>query len=109
MINRRQFLKYTAIAGAAATLPLRFGLRRAYPFAQSPTIRKFITTLPGLGRSGANNIGQYIPLATKTTQTFAGLITDVYSLGVKPFGEKIHPDLSGATHFWGYYDLTSGD
>lgn len=109
MINRRQFLKYTAIAGAAATLPLRFGLRRAYPFAQSPTIRKFITTLPGLGPSGANNIGQYIPLATKTTQTFAGLITDVYSLGVKPFGEKMHPDLSGATHFWGYYDLTSGD
>ena len=110
MLTRRQFLKYTAIAGAAATLPLRFGLRRAYPFAQSPsTIRKFITTLPGLGPSGANNIGQYIPLASKTTTTFAGLPTDVYNLGVKLFGEKMHHDLPRATHFWGYYDLATRD
>ena len=109
-ITRRQFLKGAAIAGAGFALPLNFGLRRAYPFAQSPTnIRKFVTALPGLGAGGANSIGQYIPLATKTTQTFAGLSTDVYNIAVAKFGEKMHPDLKKATHFWGYYDLATGD
>lgn len=106
MINRRHFLRYSAMAGAGAML-LR---SRAWPFAQSPTnLRKFVTSLPGLGPSGGNEIGQYIPLATKTTETFAGIATDVYNLGVKPSGEKMHPDLSRATHFWGYYDLATRD
>src|SRR5271157_2266260 len=105
-MNRRHFLKSTAMAGTGA-LMLR---GRAWPFAQSPTnIRKFVTTLPGLGPSGANNIGQYLPLATKTTKTFAGIPTDVYNLAVTQFGEKMHPDLPRATHFWGYYDLATGD
>ena len=81
-MNRRHFIKASAMAGAGALL-LR---SRAWPFAQSPTnIRKFVTGLPGLGPTAANEIGQYIPLATKTTQTFAGLPTDVYHLGAKPF------------------------
>jgi spore coat protein A len=110
MPTRRQFIKMAAMAGAGAALYRTFGTGRAWAFAQSPTnIQKFITTLPGLGPAGANNIGQYLPLATKTTQTFAGLPTDVYSLGVKPFGEKMHPDLPAATHFWGYYDLSTRD
>ena len=68
MSNRRDFLRRAAMAGAGAALYGTFGKRRAWAFAQSPTnIRKFVTTLPGLGPSGANNIGQYIPLATKTT------------------------------------------
>ena len=98
------------MAGAGGALYGTFGKRRAWPFAQSPTnIRKFVITLPGLGPAGANNIGQYLPLATKTTTTFAGLATDVYNLAVKQFGEKMHPDLPAATHFWGYYDLVTRD
>jgi len=108
MLTRRQLLKTGMVAGAALGLP--WGIRRAYPFAQSPTnVRKFVINLPGLGPTGANQIGQYIPLATKTTQTFAGLPTDVYSLGVAQFGEKMHPDLPGAALFWGYYDLATSD
>jgi spore coat protein A, manganese oxidase len=110
MQNRRQFMKLAAAAGAGAALYTGLRLRRVWAFAQSPTnIRKFITSVPGLGPSGANNIGQYIPLATKTTRTFAGLTTDVYNLGVKQFGEKMHPDVPRSTHFWGYYDLATGD
>jgi hypothetical protein len=110
MTSRRYFLKTAALAGTAAALYKSFGLGRAWAFAQSPTnIRKFIVTLPGLGPGGANNIGQYLPLASKATQTFAGLATDVYNLGVKQFGEKMHPDIPGATHFWGYYDLAARD
>jgi spore coat protein A, manganese oxidase len=108
MLTRRQLLKTGAAASAAAGLT--WGARRAYPFAQSPTnIRKFVVNLPGLGPSGANQIGQYLPLATKTTQTFAGKPTDVYNLGVAQFGEKMHPDLPRATLFWGYYDLATAD
>jgi spore coat protein A, manganese oxidase len=108
-ITRRQFLKGAVITGAGFALPLKFGVPRAYPFAQSPTIRKFVTTLPGLTPAGANNIGQYIPLATKSTKTFAGLPTDVYSIAVGNFDEKMHPDLRQKTKFFGYHDLATGD
>jgi spore coat protein A len=108
MLTRRQLLKTGAAAGAAAGLV--WGARRAYPFAQSPTnIRKFITNLPGLGPSGANQIGQYLPLATKSSTIFAGLRTDVYNLGVAQFSQQMHPDLPGPTNFWGYYDLATDD
>jgi spore coat protein A, manganese oxidase len=60
-------------------------------------------------RTGANQIGQYLPLATKSTEYFAGLSTDIYRLAVAQFAELMHPDLPGATHFWGYYDLVTGD
>jgi spore coat protein A, manganese oxidase len=105
-MNRRKFIQTSAMAGAGALL-LR---SRAWPFAQSPTnVRKFVTTLPGLGPSGANNIGQYLPLATKTIQKFAGIDTAVYNIGAKEFSETMHPDLPGPTHFWGYYDRATRD
>jgi len=97
MITRRRFLRYSAIAGVAVAIPLKFRLRSAQAFVQSPSLRKFVTTLPGLGTAGANNIGQYVPLATKTTATFAGLSTDVYNLAVAQFAETMHPDLPGPT------------
>jgi FtsP/CotA-like multicopper oxidase with cupredoxin domain len=105
-MNRRHFLKTTAIAGAA-TLALRDS---AWPFAQTPTdIRKFIVSLPGLGPSGQNEIGQYLTLPTKRTITFAGLATDSYNLAVAPFHAKMHPDLKGKTDFFGYTDVSTYD
>jgi spore coat protein A len=104
-ITRRQLLSRGTAAGAVLALS-----RRAFPFAQSPTnIRKFVVTLPGLGPAGANNIGNYIPLATKTTGKFAGLTTDMYSVAVGKFGQRIHRDLPARTHFWGYSDVATGD
>lgn len=64
--NRRDFLKRAALAGAGAALYQTLGKGRAWAFAQSPTsIRKFVTSLPGLGPSAKNEIGQYLPLASK--------------------------------------------
>jgi spore coat protein A len=106
MMNRRRFLKSAAMAGAG-TLALH---GRAWPFAQSPTnIRKFVTSLPGLGPASKNEIGQYIPLATKHSITFAGQSTDYYNLAVAPFSEKMHPDLPYKTEFFGYTDLETFD
>jgi spore coat protein A len=106
MISRRHFLQSTAMAGTGA-LVLR---GRAWPFAQSPTnLQKFVTSLPGLGPSGANEIGQYIPLATKQTIKFAGQSTDTYNLAVAQFSEQMHPDLPGKTNFFGYTDLHTFD
>jgi spore coat protein A, manganese oxidase len=106
VLSRRQFIWTTAATGVVVSVG---GARRAFPFAQSPaTIRKFVTTLPGLGPAGANNIGQYIPLAVGTEETFAGLTTDVYRLAVRQFSEKLHPDLPKATTLWGYADSVGG-
>jgi hypothetical protein len=104
-MNRRHFLKSSALAGAGA-LALT---RRAWPFAQSPAIRKFITSLPGLGVAGKNELGQYIPVATPRTVNFAGLSTDVYSLAVAAFSERMHPDLNGLTELFGYTDTANYD
>jgi len=108
-LNRRQFLKNAAMTGAGVALATTLDYRSAFPFAQSPGIRKFVTGLPGLTKAGANNIGQYIPLATKHTINFAGKQTDLYNLVVAKFSEKMHPDLAGKTHFFGYTDLFTLD
>jgi FtsP/CotA-like multicopper oxidase with cupredoxin domain len=106
MVNRRDFLKATAVVGAGSVM-LR---SRAWTFAQSPTtLRKFVTSLPGLGPTGKNEIGQYIPLATKHSINFAGQTTDAYDLAATKFNEQMHPDLPGKTDFFGYTDLFTLD
>jgi FtsP/CotA-like multicopper oxidase with cupredoxin domain len=112
-MSRRKFLRLAAKAGIAAGVAtaLPWGCSRGGSvWGSSPTIiRKFVTSLPGVGPSGANTIGQYLPLATKNTQTFAGLSTDVYNLRVGQFTQTMHPDLPKATTFWGYHDLSTND
>jgi hypothetical protein len=104
-LTRRQFLKTAAIAGAGLALPLKFSVPRAYAFAQSPSLRKFVDTLPGLTSAGKNTTGQYIPLATKHTIPFAGRPTDLYDIAVRQFDEQMHPDLLNKTTLFGYSNL----
>jgi spore coat protein A len=106
MFNRRQFLQSTAVLGVGA---LAAG-RRAWAFTQSPTsIRKFVVSLPGLGPAAQNEIGQYLPLASKQTINFAGEPTDLYNLAVGRFSQQMHPDLPGKTHFFGFSDRSTQD
>src|SRR5664280_1366197 len=94
-ISRREFVKMTtatvAMVGVSASLGGCATALRPKPvgatggFAYSPQVRKFVVGLPGLGPTGANEIGQYIPLATKSTQRFAGAATDVYDLTVAEY------------------------
>ncbi len=99
MINRRQFLKTTAMAGTGALL-----LRgRAWPFDQSPTgVQKFLATLPGLGPGGANNFGNYIQVLSNLTPNTG---TNNYQIVAKQFTQQVHPSIP-ATKFWGYADAT---
>jgi spore coat protein A len=108
-ISRRQFLKNAAISGAGLALPFTWDVRSAFPFAQSPKLSKFVTSLPGLTPAGKNAIGQYIPLATKHTVPFAGKNTDLYNVVVAKFSEKMHPELPNKTRFFGYTDLFTFD
>ncbi len=66
-------------------------------------IRKFVDSLPGVGPAhvpgaalfGANNLGQYIPLATADTTTYNG--SDYYEIGLVQYTEKMHSDLNPTT------------
>ena len=73
--------------GAAATAIL------GGPFTGG--IRKFVDTLPGLNAAGANNLGQYIPVAIPDTTTYPG--SDYYEIELGEFTQKMHSDLPPTT------------
>jgi parallel beta-helix repeat protein len=65
-------------------------------------IRKFIDTLPGLTPAGANNLGNYIPVAVADTTTYPGC--DYYEIAVVKYTQKMHTDLP-LTLLLGYVQL----
>jgi FtsP/CotA-like multicopper oxidase with cupredoxin domain len=67
-------------------------------------IRKFVDGLPGLGPAGANNLGQYIPVAVPDTTTYPD--SDYYEIAVVQYREKMHSDLPG-TLMRGYVQLST--
>jgi spore coat protein A len=82
-------------AGGAAALALA---RRAYPFAQTTPLSKFIQPLPGLGPTG-------IPVASPSTTKYPG--ADYYRIVMGQYTAQLHPDLPKATTLWGYGDATN--
>jgi len=67
-------------------------------------IRKFVDSLPGLGAGGANNLGQYIPVAVADTTTYPG--SDYYEIALVEYEEKMHSDLP-PTKLRGYVQLAT--
>ncbi|HEY1272415.1 MAG TPA: twin-arginine translocation signal domain-containing protein, partial [Terriglobales bacterium] len=106
MVNRRDFLKISAMAGAglaASTLLTP----RLFAFSQTTPLRKFLIGLPGLGPGGANEMGNYIPVLSPDTTTFRG--SDLYRITMGQFTQHLHPDLPGPTKLWGYADAAHPD
>ena len=68
-------------------------------------IRKFVDSLPGLGETAANNLGQYIPVAAADTSTYPG--ADYYEIELGQYSEKMHSDLP-ATTLRGYRQTNMG-
>lgn len=64
-------------------------------WAYTPPIRKFVDTLPGLGSTNANNLGQYIPVAVPDIVSYPG--SDYYVIELREFTEQMHSDLPPTT------------
>jgi hypothetical protein len=69
-------------------------------FSQSPNIRKFKDTLPGLSVANKNNLGQYIPVAAADVNTYPG--SDFYDITCKQFTLRMSSDLNAPTTIRGY-------
>ena len=65
-------------------------------------IRKFVDSLPGLGPTNANNLGQYLPVAVPDTTTYPG--SDYYEIAVVEYYQQMHSDLP-LTRLRGYVQL----
>ncbi len=70
----------------------------------TPGIRKFVDSLPGLGPTGANNLGQYIPVAVSDEISFPG--SDYFEIAVVEYEEQMHSDMP-PTKLRGYVQLST--
>jgi spore coat protein A len=97
-VSRREFLKFSAIAGAAAVLPLKFALREAYAQygLNSPSLQKFIQPLRSIGGiAGVFNAAQQaIPVAGNDgTRAWGTTSATHYTVNIGPFSDQLHPSL----------------
>jgi len=90
-------------------------------FANSPNLRKFVDSLPGLGALGCvvgtpagtgtcneNNLGQYIPVASPDITTYPN--SDYYEIGLKSYQQRMHSDLPATgTKLRGYFQINGTD
>ncbi|RJP23809.1 MAG: hypothetical protein C4529_03450 [Deltaproteobacteria bacterium] len=70
-------------------------------------IRKFVDNVALLGPGGANNLGQYLPVAVADKSAFPGPsppASDYYEIGLVEYYEKMHSDLPPTKHR-GYVQL----
>ena len=65
---------------------------------------KFVDSLPGLGATHPNNLGNFIPVATKMTDP-SGHGDDYYEIGEVNYTMQMHSDLPATTRLRGYMDL----
>ena len=77
------------------------------PSDSGTAMRKFVDSLPGLGPQGANNLGNFIPVANKAVNPVAGDPADYYEIELIDYRQKLHSDLPApGTKLRGYRDLT---
>lgn len=95
-ISRRQFLKGAAIAGVGMSLPLKFGIKDAHAFYQSPGLQKFAQQLRGVG-PGA------IPVAAADASPASVTGVTHYTINIQQFTDQLHPTFaSNSTTLWGF-------
>ena len=95
-LSRRQFIKGAAVIGAGLALPLKFGVRSAHAFYQSPGLEKYLNILRSVG---PGLIPVAIPDGTQAP------ITNVthYKINVQQFTDQLHPTFGpNSTRLWGY-------
>lgn len=103
-------LSMSAKAGTGS-VTLADGSKIGTYYANSPKLRKFVDTLPGLSfnpNRGANTFdaakpGEYIPVAVADTSTYAG--SEYFVIGVVEHAQWMHSDLQKATTLRSYVQL----
>ena len=100
-MNRRHFMKISA--GTAAFLALA---RNARAWNISPALRKFPSGhyLPGLAEIGiaAPDPGDPITGLMHFSSPYGSWDVKHYSINIREFQQKLHPDLPGPATIWGY-------
>jgi spore coat protein A len=103
-ITRRQFIKGAAATGVALGLPLKFGVRSAFPFANSKQLTKWLTPIRNLTALGDPN---GIPVLTGVNDpVFTNPQAKYYQVTVGEFLDQLHPEL-GQTRLWGYWQTSA--
>ncbi len=75
-------------------------------WAFSPPLRKFVDGLPGLTAAGANNLGNYIPVANPDSITYPG--SDYYEIELIEYSQQFHSDLPATQKLRGYHQTNFG-
>lgn len=96
-MNRREFVKVGAMAGAAMMLARKAAWAA---FFQSPGLQKFVWPL--------RRFGADIPLATPVTPSGGAGLPDFYQIAMREFTDKLHRDLP-PTPLRGYGNYLASD
>lgn len=100
-ISRRQFLKGAAVTGVGLALPLKFGVRDAHAFYQSPGLQKFV---PQTFRGVTGSTG--IPVAASDGTVLETGATH-FIINIQPFTDQLHPSFApNSTKLWGFFPET---
>ena len=100
MITRRDFLKYSAIATAATTMPFKWlGPREALAFQASMNLTKFTQRMREFLPAAFGGTGD-IPLAAPAGAPYAGM--DFYNFKAVQYTDLLHPQLVNPTRLYGY-------
>lgn len=75
-------------------------------WANSPPLAKFVDTLPGLGSTKANNLGQFLSVGKPDTVSYPG--SDYYEIDLVEYKEQLHSDLPNKTLLRGYVQVNNG-
>src|SRR5664279_229720 len=77
-------------------------------YANSDNLTKFMDTLPGLRPAGANDLGQYIPVAARADWVDPNGVThtdqDYYEIAIVEYTEQMHSELP-KTRLRGYVQI----
>lgn len=80
------------------------------PIDTGTPLRKFVDTLPGLGPAGANNLGQYLPIAVPEKWVDGnGNVSndDYYEIAAVEHAEQMHSDFANPSRSRGYVQLST--
>jgi spore coat protein A len=104
-VSRREFLKFSAMAGAAAVLPLKFALREAWAQygVNSPPLQKFLDPIRGIGGAGIPVMARDNAGAPVNFNSPYGSWSALhYTIDIGRFTDQLHSQLPNPTKLWGF-------